>query len=388
VKEYFNSLTGLRAFAAWGVFFHHFIPLRGDSPWYVRFITESHFGVALFFVLSGFLITYRYGEKFESGLRVRDLYQYFVNRAARIWPIYFLLTGLTLYAIGENSPLVWFLNFTFLKGFSITYVQSVIPQAWSLCVEEFFYILAPLCILVAAPISRACARTLKLRWEFADFFTMILFSTVFAGIGLALMDFVWQFDLPGFETTSFVMKDTIFGRGYNFFCGMLAAKILMGWREDSSSAKSGAWLTYFAFAGLISCQVALAALQGDGDYAWGSKTTPGLFVNFIVFPIFAGLFIYTLSAQSTGLQKFLGHKILVVLGKASYCFYLLHFGPFSSWLTQYTKTWYYTFIAMNLVSVALWAIVEEPANHFIRKIFSLKRNAPQVAEKISFQTSA
>ena len=60
--EYFPGLTGIRAIAAFMVFIHHYNPfLESNSYLKLRSIFgEFHVGVSLFFVLSGFLIGYRY----------------------------------------------------------------------------------------------------------------------------------------------------------------------------------------------------------------------------------------------------------------------------------------------------------------------------------------
>lgn len=58
-----------------------------------RLAREWHTGVALFFVLSGLLICVRYRDRVE--LSNRWWKQYLLNRVARIYPMYLLLTCLT-----------------------------------------------------------------------------------------------------------------------------------------------------------------------------------------------------------------------------------------------------------------------------------------------------
>src|SRR6478735_4275673 len=55
------ALTGVRAIAMYLVFFHHFNPPESATGSFIRgLIKEGHLGVTMFFVLSGFLIAYRY----------------------------------------------------------------------------------------------------------------------------------------------------------------------------------------------------------------------------------------------------------------------------------------------------------------------------------------
>jgi hypothetical protein len=68
--NYFQALTGVRAIAAWLVFFHHYNPFSIERFGSVinQFVQEFHVGVSVFFVLSGFLITHRC-FKSPSGFR-------------------------------------------------------------------------------------------------------------------------------------------------------------------------------------------------------------------------------------------------------------------------------------------------------------------------------
>jgi peptidoglycan/LPS O-acetylase OafA/YrhL len=80
---YYPALTGLRAVAAYLVFFVHFIP-AGLSDWAARVIGQFYVGVGMFFVLSGFVIATRYQSSVQW---TRAWWRYYVwRRAARIYP--------------------------------------------------------------------------------------------------------------------------------------------------------------------------------------------------------------------------------------------------------------------------------------------------------------
>src|ERR1041385_3182813 len=94
-NEKYPSLTGIRALGASVVFFDHFPFTQGD-----------HIGanvMAFFYVLSGFLIVRIYYEHAE--LRSKWLSKYFINRFARIYPVYFLL--LTVAVILGHHTRLW-----------------------------------------------------------------------------------------------------------------------------------------------------------------------------------------------------------------------------------------------------------------------------------------
>ena len=149
--RYFPGLEGLRAVAALLVVFHH---ARTHRLWGVL---EGWNGVTLFFVLSGFLITtLALREEDERGaLRWRA---FVVRRGFRILPIYFAslaLYALVMYSVGFGGnhqsvfthALPWYLSpFPEVPFFTKTHI--VFSLAWSLGIEEKFYLLWPLLAFV------------------------------------------------------------------------------------------------------------------------------------------------------------------------------------------------------------------------------------------------
>jgi peptidoglycan/LPS O-acetylase OafA/YrhL len=139
--DHLDALTSLRFVAAALVLLFHFQPQGGA---FTIVAGEGHIGVGIFFVLSGFLITTRYAQRFADGNV--SLRLYFVRRAARILPLYyFVLVASQLVSPGylvfaERWP-EWTLTQA-LFGESLHWL--VIPTSWSLTVEECFYALAPL----------------------------------------------------------------------------------------------------------------------------------------------------------------------------------------------------------------------------------------------------
>jgi peptidoglycan/LPS O-acetylase OafA/YrhL len=149
--RYFPGLEGLRAVAALLVVFHH---ARTHRLW--GFL-EGWNGVTLFFVLSGFLITtLALREEDEHGaLRWRA---FVVRRGFRILPIYFASLALyaaVMYSVGFGGShrsvfthaLPWYLSpFPEVPFFTRTHI--VFSLAWSLGIEEKFYLLWPLLAFV------------------------------------------------------------------------------------------------------------------------------------------------------------------------------------------------------------------------------------------------
>ncbi len=149
--RFFPGLEGLRAIAALLVVFHH---ARTHRLWGVL---EGWNGVSLFFVLSGFLITtLALREEDERGaLRWRA---FFVRRGFRILPVYVASLALytaAMFVLGIGAAhrasfvhaVPWFLS-PFPEVPFFTHVHVVFSLAWSLGIEEKFYLLWPLLAFV------------------------------------------------------------------------------------------------------------------------------------------------------------------------------------------------------------------------------------------------
>ena len=168
-----KGLTGLRIIAAvWVVLFHfHFTPLPGVAEVAATLgplVTAGALGVDLFFVLSGFVITYTYMDKLGPALRIGATARFVWARACRIWPVYavvFHLFGLWLMArmvFGSDSEvafqavqpelgvgqyiqqlfMVQLWDNPFFDG------ASWVGSTWSISAEWLAYLLFPIGVLV------------------------------------------------------------------------------------------------------------------------------------------------------------------------------------------------------------------------------------------------
>lgn len=164
-RVYFPNLNGLRFIAALLVIIHHIEQIKyiygmpnNFSSSFVQIIGEL--GVILFFVLSGFLITYLLLEE-EKQTQTIAIRNFYLRRILRIWPLYFLivLAGLFILpniplfilpeygreTINENLPAKILLYVFFLPNL-VTPLFGVVPYAsltWSIGTEEQFYLIWP-----------------------------------------------------------------------------------------------------------------------------------------------------------------------------------------------------------------------------------------------------
>jgi peptidoglycan/LPS O-acetylase OafA/YrhL len=158
--RFFGSLDGLRALSIIGVIWFH-------SWWGTRYyprlaampvLRQGSYGVHIFFVVSGFLITtlllremQRYGT-----ISLRDFY---IRRALRIWPLYYLVLAFyvlnalvfergTVRAHSFLHYLPSFATFTYTWFISANWPGGMFNLAWTLSTEEQFYLFWPFALRI------------------------------------------------------------------------------------------------------------------------------------------------------------------------------------------------------------------------------------------------
>jgi peptidoglycan/LPS O-acetylase OafA/YrhL len=410
-SNYIPALTGVRAMAAYLVFISHYRDIfDGSFPHILqRFFGEFHIGVSIFFVLSGFLITFRYYDKF-SGLSKEWFLQYLKNRVARIYPMYSLLTiaAFVYYYFSKDagviggdknantSPiLLLVLNITFIRGFFYQYWDTGIAQGWSLTVEECFYFSAPIIFLIAK--------------RYGKFYIQPVVITAFA----IIMVFIFgPIDWHGFfGNFPFVMVFTFFGRCFEFFVGVQLAKIML---KKGFERKTKIPFTYGGFILIFVCVLVMAFQPIPPHWNAGVESPIGIITNNYLLCIAVSFFFYGILTETTIFKKFLALPFIELLGKSSYIFYLIHLGwmeklianafnNLNDWVFNLYDKWnvewhspfeydwlnlVYIFILLNIISVTLFKLIEEPLNHYIRKSDFLVKNKPRNPENLAQKINA
>lgn len=367
------ALTGVRAIAAFFIFFHHhrtealvWGPL--DIWW------ELHVGVTLFFVLSGFMITWRYDRR--GPIRESFWRGYFVNRFARIYPLYFVLVVPTMLVFHERAPGVWLLNLTVFTCF-----DSGIPQAWSLRVEECFYLAAPL---------------LFLGWRRHPLVPLL------AGMGV-LAALVPVAALPAaagvLGPPRYLFLYTFFGRFFEFYVGAWLARRVAR-TGTSDVARRIPIATLGGATGIVATVAGLAAIHAAtrSDYAYGLYHPAGIALNNFVLPLFIAAFYWGLIRERSLVRSLLSGRVADLLGRSSYAFYLIHFGflrdvlivrfvyaaghivpAAGAWASALVETTGGLFLFVNVLAILLYELVEAPANRLLRRIFAGPSRAARVA---------
>ncbi len=174
------SLDGFRAISILMVLYGHLGGTRNYPTAAVgifgRWLGDlGHLGVLVFFVISGFLITtLLMGEHAKTG--TISLKQFYLRRVLRIFPAFYVLILALLIATWLGWVELTGRDFAFAMTYTVNYFSGhpwQVGHLWSLSIEEQFYLLWPLALLVlrerralilaiaaifAAPLLRAAIR--------------------------------------------------------------------------------------------------------------------------------------------------------------------------------------------------------------------------------------
>ncbi len=342
----YPALTGVRALGAMVVFFDHF-PLRANSH-----VTLNV--MAFFFALSGFLIVCIYYE--QAALDRQWLAKYFVNRFARIYPVYFLLLSVAVLIHHGFRPWVLLTNYTLTHAL-FSNVHFIIQPSWSLTVEECFYCLAPLFMVLA-----------RVRNVFAAFAVACLLSfTVLLVSRLSL-------GYPG--TAVFILSTTFFGHFFEFFAGVYIALAVIRVERKGSVYARGSRCTTAGVVGVGILAIAMILVYRRPSLDLAAV----ILINNVLIPFPIALLYWGLIRERTMLSRVLSSKALRVLGRGSYSFYLLHTliidyvsVPLLASRGGYRPLYVVlTFVGTWIISILLFFVYEEPINVFIRKNFRSK----------------
>lgn len=170
-KRYFSNLDSIRFVAATMVFLSHTVshplqtlPISSYVKNTIEVVCNGGTGVSIFFVLSGFLITYLLVSEYEAKAKI-DLKKFYMRRILRIWPLYYsvLLFTFVIYpclksALNLNHPLSsnFLYHISFLSNFDVINIHNHFSGndaasqniTWSVSVEEQFYLFWPLIFAV------------------------------------------------------------------------------------------------------------------------------------------------------------------------------------------------------------------------------------------------
>lgn len=148
----FPTLNAMRAAGAIMVVLTHaaFNTGRINDGWSGAALARFDFGVTLFFILSGFLLSRPWFLAAALGEDGPSTRHYLWKRALRILPLYWIVVvvALTFDPANDDADWVdWVTNLTFTQLYRPDLLPSSLTQMWSLCTEVAFYLVLPLLCL-------------------------------------------------------------------------------------------------------------------------------------------------------------------------------------------------------------------------------------------------
>lgn len=364
------ALTSARFLAALHVALYHFLPqnsymtLQRPRGFLSGFIGAGYVGVSFFFMLSGFILTYTHGKEFQRGPIAKS--NFYFARFARIYPVYLLslIAAALLYPDTFRvlrHALVFVIDLFLLQSWSVRTVLFFNLPAWTLSCEAFFYFLFPFVLLSLRPRSRSAAvMGILAVWGVAMIPPVVALHHQFG----------WSWRLWGPEepgTLGLVIRHNPLLAVPEFLAGMVAGWIHLRFPPGRRAAL---WL---AVLGGVGALVPLLLAQ---------RLPASLLHNGLLIPAFVAI-ILGLAAE-TGISRMLSAPPLLLLGNASYAFYLFHYlfnrwviGRFQAGQTALDALW--KIAVMIAISVGLYLSVESPARLWLMRHWKRRTVARQEA---------
>jgi peptidoglycan/LPS O-acetylase OafA/YrhL len=310
-RIYFPGLNALRAYAAFAVIFSHIDQNVSPRPLFAipfkYLFIDSSSAVSLFFVLSGFLITYLLLREAATTGKVAVV-KFYVRRALRIWPLYYTIAilGLLIFPFlfgpkyvlnvfypdypATTMPLTAKLMLAFFLLPNFASISAPMEHLWSIGVEEQFYAVWP--------------------WVFRNKLNLVRVC-----LGVIIIKFMLAPVLPMFNSHGMIR---IFDE-LRFECmaiGALGAYIY---------TQGSAWLKWAYHPAAQLLALGACVLMAGRIVPVNAYATSGIAVAFIVLML-------NVATNPRSLIK-LDHPILERLGQVSYGLYLYHFPVLFLFLT-------------------------------------------------------
>lgn len=311
------SLDGLRGLAVLFVLLFHFSWAFPDTTPALaqlrEYLWSGWLGVDLFFVLSGYLITRGLvkDSEFSVGKRLK---LFWARRAFRIFPLYYIVVivgTVVCLAVGAHDDIPGVSYWLYFQNYTLAFDPDVMrwtAHFWSLAIEEQFYFVWPLVVLLAGKRAR-------LQVAFALLVLCVVLRTGFMVVGHKVHLFGWD----DVQLAKFVYRATPMHMD-----GLLVGAILAMFDQDKTQKlgvlfrKIRLPLFWASFLGLLGLMV---ITKGFGTYDRR--------VIIVGYPLLAVVFGCAISLSVDGrippfLQRAFSGGVLSACGKVSYGMYIFH----------------------------------------------------------------
>lgn len=348
-----KPLTSLRFFFAFFVFLSHLSYLKENKNYkdlFETFFSEGFLGVSFFFILSGFILSLNYRDKFIN--KKITLKKFYIARFARIYPLHFItmIVSIPAFYSGYKNLL-----------YNILLIQSYIPNSktffsynapsWSISDEMFFYALFPVLIINISKISEYFKILILL---------VFIFIIIFLNITLTGETNYWLYISP-------------FIRIFDFILGIFLFDVIIYIRKYKPHLKQS-FFNLLEIGGFIILAI-LLTFHEDIPIHYRYSIYYWLPMCMIILGA-SSSFIY--KKATTWTSKILSWKVLIYLGEISFAFYMTHYLVLAytddlNWLIGlHFKNLSYAlemFIITFFISIFSFECIEKPLNSKIKNLF-------------------
>lgn len=340
------------------------------------------FGVAAFFVLSGFLLARPFWQALDAGRPMPSLGTYAIRRAARIVPAFWFalivtfVLSITLFSV----PLDGLLIFRFLAGLFLIsdwHWSTLFPvefngPLWSIGFEVTSYVLLPLTILVLFLLPRRTVASTRLAWIAVLALVISIQWLVVQYLPVETHMRGWQYGLLG-GAKVWVPRFNPVGFFAIFAIGILAAAVQVRW-----SGRRSASFDLLALGGLGIALWSIGQAIGDREVeSYGLAHIPYAYPWFPV-----GVAVVLAALPSSTMLGWLSDNAAVrFVARISFGIYLWHylvievlrqlvFPGFTVFGVTDVAEWFGASAAVVVISVALGALsfyaLEQPVIRWAR----------------------
>lgn len=314
--NYRNRIFGLdvaRAAAILFVLFSHSTLLLFPKHNHVIITIIQFFGaigVDLFFVLSGFLIGGIIIKQIdENKTHPKDFFYFLVRRWFKTLPNYFiiLLLNIMVYYIFNKAIISGIQKFFFfLQNFNHA-IPIFFTESWSLSIEEFAYIIAPVLFLVNICFFKSVGK-LKI--------FMLVTLAVIVVVTLNRLFFYFENDVTSYKHWSCQVRKVVVYRIDSIYYGFLAAyifsKYFILWNQHKKTALISGIILFFTMHGFIF----ILDLQ--------PQTSP-LFYNIFYLPLASVSLLLLFPMLTNWKQATVLKKEITTISLLSYALYLVNY---------------------------------------------------------------
>ncbi|WP_425415411.1 acyltransferase family protein [Paenibacillus glacialis] len=350
-RRYMPGLDGLRALSVIAVIAYHL-----DLGW----AQGGLLGVGIFFVLSGYLITDQIVSRWQKDRRL-DLKDFWMRRARRLLPAMFVMLAFTalwlllfdrsrLAALqGDFISVTLYFNNWWLIFHNVSYFESFGPPSpighlWSLAIEEQFYLIWPLVIIVGLRLARQRGK-------------LIVMTLAGAFISALAMALIYQ---PGSDPSR-----VYYGTDTRVFALLIGAALAFAWPSQNLTREiSRRSRNILDLSGAIGLLVIILMIWRTNEY--------GEFLYYgglVLLSILSAIVIAVLAHPASRLAKVMGCKPLRWIGVRSYSIYIWHY-PVIILTNPTVDTGGFDGVrvllqlgASILLAALSWKFIEEPIRH-------------------------